>query len=61
MKEFLISRFDTESEREGFLKLYNLEGYRDWLNTHKYTSTLDNLKTYKNWCYNYVMESIWTL
>ena len=56
MKDFLISQFDTESEREEFLKLYNFEMYRFWLCINGYISTLDNLKAYKNFCYNCVMK-----
>ena len=56
-----MKHFDTIDEREEFLKWYNFDGYRAWLFVNRYTSTLDNLKTYKNWCYNYVMRRVWVL
>ena len=61
MNNFLMKHFDTIDEREEFLKWYNFDGYKAWLFVNGYTSTLDNLKTYKNWCYNYVMRRVWTL
>lgn len=57
MKEFLMSCFNNEVEREEFLRWYNFEEYRTWLTANKYTSTLDNLKTYKK----YVTERVRTL
>ena len=56
-----MRRFDTVEEREEFLKWYNFERYAIWLFANGYTSTLDNLKAYKNWCYNYVMERVWVI
>ena len=61
MNDFLMRRFDTIEEREEFLKWYNFDRYRVWLFVNGYTSTLDNLKAYKNWCYNYVMERVWVI
>ena len=61
MNDFLMRHFDTVEEREAFLRWYSFEGYSAWLFANGYTSTLDNLKTYKNWCYNYVMERVWVI
>lgn len=53
MKEFLMSCFNNKVEREEFLRWYNFEEYY----ANKYTSTFDNLRTYKK----YVTERVRTL
>ena len=53
--------FDTQLERDVFAALYSFRFYRLWLEANKLVSTLDNLKTYKKWCYNYVMETVWVI
>ena len=53
--------FDTQLERDVFVALYSFRFYNLWLEANKLVSTLDNLKTYKNWCYNYVMETVWVV
>ena len=53
--------FDTQLERDAFVALYSFRFYSLWLKTNKLVSTLDNLKAYKNWCYNYVMETFWAI
>lgn len=53
--------FDTQLERDVFVALYSFRFYNLWLEANKLVSTLDNLKAYKNWCYNYVMETVWVI
>lgn len=53
--------FDTQLERDVFAALYSFKFYSLWLEANKLVSTLDNLKAYKNWCYNYVMETVWVI
>ena len=53
--------FDTQLERDVFTALYSFRFYNLWLEANKLVSTLDNLIAYKNWCYNYVMETVWVI
>ena len=51
--------FDTQLERDVFAALYSFRFYNLWLEANKLVSTLDNLKAYKIWGYNYVRETVW--
>ena len=51
--------FDTEMEQTKFEEMYTFEEYSRWLAAHSFTSTLDNLKAYKNYCFNWVLENVW--
>lgn len=53
--------FNTAVEQEWFEKMYSLENYGAWLKKEGLTSTFNNLKAYKNYCFNWVLENVWDI
>ena len=54
-------RFNSKIEQKWFDKLYTFEYYNIWLKRNGLISTYANLKAYKNWCFNWILDNVWDL
>lgn len=52
-------KFDKKEEQEAFKEMYTIEKFKNWIKSKNLIFNEKNLKKYKDYCFNYVLNNTW--